>query len=74
MAFRIIFHPLADKEFSTAYQWYEERMEGLGDRFTEAIENQLNQLISKPLLYPKKRSSYREAKVDTFPYLVVYKV
>lgn len=74
MAFRVLFHPLADKEFSTAYHWYEERLEGLGDRFAKAMEERLIQIVSTPLLYSRKKDSYREAKVDTFPYLIVYKV
>lgn len=74
MNYQVIFHPIADKEYRDAYLWYEERLEGLGDRFTEAIENQLNQIIAKPLLYAKKRGVNREVKADTFPYLIVYKV
>lgn len=74
MNYQVIFHPIADKEYRDAYLWYEERLEGLGDRFTEAIENQLNQIIAKPLLHAKKRGIYREVKADTFPYLIVYKV
>ncbi len=74
MPFRVFFHPLADKEFSTAYQWYEARLEGLGNRFAKAIEERLNQIISTPLFYPKKKRNFREAKADTFPYLIVYKV
>ncbi len=74
MAFQIIFHPQAEKEFNTAYQWYEERLERLGERFAEAIEERLNQIAKSPLLYPKKKNSYREAKAETFPYLIIYKV
>lgn len=33
MDYLLIFHPAADKEYSEAYKWYEERLEGLGDRF-----------------------------------------
>lgn len=74
MAFQVIFHPLADKEFSTAYHWYEERLEGLGVRFAEAIEERLNQIARSPFLYPKKKKNYRAAKAESFPYLIIYKV
>ena len=74
MAFRLIFHPIADKEFSEAYQWYEERLEGLGSRFIESIGDQLNQITNDPLSHPKKKGSFREAKADSFPYLIIYKV
>ncbi len=67
MAFQVLFHPLADKEFSEAYRWYEERLAGLGDRIAAAIEERLSQIVVKPLLYRKKKGSYREVKADTFP-------
>jgi hypothetical protein len=33
------FHPIENKEYNEAYQWYEDRLEGLGGRFAEAIES-----------------------------------
>ena len=74
MTFRVIFHPLADKEFNDAYQWYEQRLEGLGERFSEAIEHRLDQIVNDPLLFPETKNSYRAAKAETFPYLIVYKI
>jgi mRNA-degrading endonuclease RelE of RelBE toxin-antitoxin system len=74
MAFRIIFHPIADKEFSAAYRWYEERLEGLGERFSKAIDEQLSQIAKSPLQYPVKKNSFRAAKASTFPYVIIYKV
>lgn len=74
MAYLLIFHPVADKEYSEAYQWYEERLEGLGDRFLKAVEEQLARIILKPLLFPKKKGVFRETKTDTFPYMIVFKV
>lgn len=74
MAFQLLFHPLADKEFSAAYQWYEGRLEGLGERFAEAVEERLNQIARSPLLHPKKKNNFRAAKAQTFPYLIIYKV
>ncbi len=74
MAFQVLFHPLADKEFSEAYRWYEERLDGLGDRFAAAIEERLSQIAIRPLLYRTKKENYREAKADTFPYVIIYKV
>lgn len=70
MDYLLIFHPVADKEYSEAYKWYEERLEGLGDRFLRAIEEQLARIISKPLLFSKKKGAFREAKTDTFPYIL----
>ncbi len=74
MSYRAVFHPAAEEEYDEAYQWYEEQLRGLGDRFEETLEIRLNQICSKPLLYPKKRGVFREAKIDTFPYQIIYKI
>jgi plasmid stabilization system protein ParE len=74
MPYRITFHPEASKEFKEALHWYEKELSGLGFRFQESIENQLNNIVDNPLLYPKKSGNHREAIVETFPYLIVYKL
>ncbi len=74
MSWRIVFHPEASKEFEEALHWYETELIGLGIRFQENINNQLNKIVLSPLLYPKKRGEHREAMVKAFPYLIVYKV
>ena len=63
MSYRCVFHPAAENEYDEAYQWYEEQLQGLGDRFEEAIENSLAKICSKPFLYAKKRGVFREAKL-----------
>jgi len=67
MSYTVIFHPVAETEFHEACSWYEERLDGLGDRFTKAVERSLNQISSTPLLYAKKHDSFREAKRKIFP-------
>lgn len=74
MKYQVIFHPIAEKEYREAYQWYEDQLKGLGDRFEQNVETKLNQIVYKPLLHPKKRGAFRETKVDTFPYQIVYKI
>jgi len=74
MPYKIRLHPLAETEFSEAQDWYEERLEGLGVRFEEKIEHHLQILKRTPLLFPKKRKNFREVKVNTFPYVIVYKI
>jgi plasmid stabilization system protein ParE len=74
MPYRVSFHPKASKEFREAFHWYENELLGLGFRFQEAIDNQLNNIVNNPFLYPKKRGNHREAVVETFPYLIVFKL
>ena len=74
MSYSVIFHLVAEKEFQEAFLWYEQRLDGLGERFTKAAESSLNQISSTPLLYARKHASFREVKIESFPYVIVYKV
>ncbi len=74
MSFKIIFHPIASKEYQRSFAWYEERLEGLGNRFENAISERLAEISITPELYPIKKGNFREAKTESFPYLIVYKV
>ncbi len=71
---RAVFHPIAEEEYDEAYQWYEEQLQGLGDRFEETVEIKLSQICSKPLLYRRKRGVFHEAKIDAFPYQIICKI
>ena len=45
----ILFHPIADAEYSEAYEWYENQKAGLGKDFENSIEKKLSQIILPPL-------------------------
>lgn len=74
MAYTIIVHNIADEEFSTAYAWYDERLAGFGNRFIEAVEKQIEQIAVNPLLFARKEDGFREARIDSFPYLIICKI
>lgn len=61
-------------EILEAWEWYEDRQEGLGDRFINQINLKIKQIIQTPERYPEKKRSFREAKIDVFPYLLIYKI
>ena len=61
-------------EILEAWEWYEDRKEGLGDRFINQINLKIKQVIQMPERFPEKRRSFREAKIDVFPYLLIYKI
>jgi hypothetical protein len=66
--------PKAQVEYLEAYLWYEEQLAGLGSRFETAVERKLNRISKYPLLYPNKNKNLREATIDDFPFLIIYKV
>ena len=63
----------ARNEILDAWEWYEDRQEGLGDRFITQINLKINQVIQTPKRYPERKKPFREAKIDMFPYLLIYK-
>ena len=74
MEFSIEFDPKADKEYFEAWDWYEEQLTGLGDRFGDSVIRQIELISKAPLLYPSKKAQSRECKIEDFPFLIVYKI
>ena len=74
MSYRVELHGEAERELMDAYQWYEERSEGLGRRFIALLHKRLNQLAEDPERYPRKKGPYHETTMDVFPYVIIYEV
>lgn len=74
MSFTIRFSKKAEKEFSEAFEWYEERSDGLGYRFEASLHKMLDVVVNTPLIFAVKKYDARESKIEDFPYLVVYKI
>lgn len=64
----------ANIDFIEAYEYYESKSIGLGERFIEQIDIFLELILQNPFLFPCKQSPYREAFIIDFPYLIVYEV
>ena len=52
--------------------WYETQQEGLGERFEQETEKQIEKIIANPLLYHLSKGNYRESLIDHFPFTIVY--
>ncbi len=72
MANKIILTSKALKELDESFLWYEERLEGLGDRFIGFIEKSFHLIELNPERFPLKTKSFREFVVDKFPYVIIY--
>ena len=62
----------AHDEYIEAYEWYELRQKGLGEKYMNAVEKCLSQIQQHPTYCGKKAHHYRKLKVPNFPYMVVY--
>ncbi len=75
MSYSYRFHPLAYKDYYEAYEWYEDKSEGLGEKFITAVRNRIEEIGLHPENYGSKgRISYREAIVKGFPYIIAFKI
>ena len=44
MSYQVFFHPKAKAELKESYKWYNERSEGLGDRFIESVNKRITEI------------------------------
>lgn len=65
--------PKAQLEILDAWEWYEDKQTGLGDRFKNEVARAVQLILKNPLHYPLK-GKFREIKIDVFPYLMIYQV
>lgn len=72
MSYSYRIHELAHDEYMDAYEWYEFRKKGLGDRFMLEVEKVIKQITNHPMHFPQQRGNYRSVKVKGFPYAVLY--
>lgn len=72
MKYPIIFRSQAKKEIETAYQWYEERRNGLGEDFLLCVEEVIEKISRSPHLYPTVYKNICRALVRRFPYSIFY--
>lgn len=75
MSYTYRLHPLAYLDYLEAYAWYEDKQSELGERFLKAVRNKIEKIALNPKAYGhRSNKSFREAKVEFFPYLIVYKI
>ena len=75
MAYVYCLHPLATTEYIEAYEWYENKQVGLGERFLKEIKKKIEGIAAHPETYASKGNRlFREAKIEHFPYIIIYKL
>jgi plasmid stabilization system protein ParE len=72
--FSSIFSSRAQKEIAVSWEWYEERLQGPGDRFLNEILERIELMENNPDRFPTRHKSYKEAILPTFPFLIIYRI
>ncbi len=62
----------AYSDIAQGYQWYEEKQEGLGEKFKSEIKSYFDRICKMPEMYPKKHGEQRAAVVKKYPYVIFY--
>ena len=66
------YHPQALEELFQAAEYYESKIDGLGERFLDEIEISVADISESPDRWPYFVLNIRRRLLDRFPYLLVY--
>lgn len=68
----LIIRPEAEAETTDAFDWYEERVKGLGSEFLLALDAAFQGIIRHPRQYPLVHKTIRRALLRRFPHEVFF--
>ncbi len=72
MSLSLLFRPEAENETIEAFDWYENRVPGLGAEFLLCLDAVLNSISRNPRQYQPVHRSVRRALMRRFPYEVLF--
>lgn len=70
---QLILRVEAEHELQDGYDWYEERVPGVGPRFLDQVQGLLEEIRLAPLRYACVHRDVRVALVRRFPYAIFYR-
>jgi len=71
---RVIFHPEAHAEMIGQARYYENKSEGLGADFLDAVEDATRRIAQSPNAGPIEHVNIRKRLVSGFPFTILYEV
>ena len=69
---KLLFHPLAKKEFEISANWYKERSIKVEKSFVESVFKTIDFITNYPKVARKIRGEKRAARVNGFPFSILY--
>lgn len=72
MRYRLLIRPEAEADLREAFDWYEQRMPGLGDDFLMAVDTAIDSILANPFQHATIRRDARRALTRRFPYQVFF--
>ena len=78
MSFIVIVKQEAHQDTIDAYDFYEAKLSGLGERFLNALQQRYTELSANPTFYSyideDSLKVLRDVKLEKFPFVVVYEI
>jgi len=72
MTRRLIIRPEAEAEMADAFDWYEDRVPGLGADFMLCLDAVFSAIVRSPQTFPRVHRIVRRALTRRFPYEVFF--
>jgi len=72
MSRRLIVRPEAEAEIADAFDWYEDRVPGLGSDFLLCLDAVFSSIARTPQQHPRVHNIIRRALTRRFPYEVFF--
>ena len=67
MSRRLVIRPEAEADLTDAFDWYEERVQGLGAEFLLCVDAVFSAIVRNPQQYPRVHRAVRRALARRFP-------
>ena len=74
MKHNLVFRERAIFEIQESFEYYENQKIGLGNKFKIQLEKELDYILDNPKHFKIVRKSFRQATVNIFPFLIIYKI
>ena len=62
----------AEDDLLNAYNWYQAKEHGLGDRFLSSVQDGLTLIRQHPEMFPVSVVECRRASISKFPFEIIY--
>lgn len=72
MSRRLIVRSEAEAEMADAFDWYEDRVPGLGSEFLLCVDAVFSAIQRTPQQYPRVHKTARRALTRRFPYEIIF--
>ena len=74
MPLTLVYRLRVGRDLAGAFTYYEEQVEGLGERFLSAVDSTFDAIERYPEMFAKVHGEVRRAIISQFPYAIFYRI